>query len=61
MGKCYNDTITLAVYVNIHSDECTITGDNNCSTDAVCTNSPGGFTCSASSLESKLVLFHEIG
>ena len=26
-------------------DECASPGDNNCSTNAACTNTPGGFTC----------------
>ena len=26
-------------------NECASPGDNNCSTNAACTNTPGGFTC----------------
>ena len=35
------------IYVLIMADinECASPGDNNCSTNATCTNTPGGFTC----------------
>ena len=40
-----NIQIKASVLFMADIDECASPGDNNCSTNATCTNTPGGFTC----------------